>query len=351
MADLLESSSSSEPPYPYAYHYVNDILSFVEFSDSSYQAPYAYHYDFTKIGRYLIEFEDGSILSASVHPPYDLSKPTEENYFENPVQFTFSPVYYYNWYKRGGVCFNWDIDFPELGAVFNWDEDFPELKVGRAEENAEENNNVVQVFDESPERASDTSKETKPKSTGKGDKEGVEVSEEQGSFVSSSSSASLCMDRLREELSCAICLEICYEPSTTSCGHSFCEKCLRSAADICGTRCPKCRQLISNGNSCTVNTGLWNTIQLLFPKEVEARKAAGVLDGGEAEHQSSVTIASYSNISRSGTAYSARSLRRRNFLSLRRQSSVSFRTRRELPSQDDDAALAWRLQREEHVEL
>lgn len=30
----------------------------------------------------------------------------------------------------------------------------------------------------------------------------------------------------------------------------------------------------SNGRSCTVNTVLWNTIQLLFPQEVEARKEA-----------------------------------------------------------------------------
>ncbi|KAI4330426.1 hypothetical protein MLD38_028716 [Melastoma candidum] len=42
-------------------------------------------------------------------------------------------------------------------------------------------------------------------------------------------------------------LEICFEPSTTPCGHSFCRKCLRSVADKCGKRCPKCRQLISNG--------------------------------------------------------------------------------------------------------
>ncbi|XP_071713002.1 uncharacterized protein [Rutidosis leptorrhynchoides] len=83
-----------------------------------------------------------------------------------------------------------------------------------------------------------------------------------------------CIDRLREELSCAICLEICFEPSTTSCGHSFCKKCLKSAADKCGKRCPKCRQLISNGRSCTINTVLWNTIQLLFPQEIETRKMA-----------------------------------------------------------------------------
>ncbi|XP_008667000.1 uncharacterized isoform X1 [Zea mays] len=81
-----------------------------------------------------------------------------------------------------------------------------------------------------------------------------------------------CMDRLREELSCAICLEICFEPTTTSCGHSFCMKCLIHAASKCGKRCPKCRQFISNSRSCTINTVLWNTIQLLFPGEVEARK-------------------------------------------------------------------------------
>ena len=83
---------------------------------------------------------------------------------------------------------------------------------------------------------------------------------------------------LKEELSCAICLEICFEPSTTPCGHSFCKKCLRSAADKCGKRCPKCGQLISNSRSCTVNTVLWNTIQLLFP-QVEARKAIGASNG------------------------------------------------------------------------
>ncbi|RLM98716.1 uncharacterized protein C2845_PM06G26930 [Panicum miliaceum] len=83
-----------------------------------------------------------------------------------------------------------------------------------------------------------------------------------------------CMDRLREELSCAICLEICFEPSTTPCGHSFCMKCLKHAAAKCGKRCPKCRQLISNSRSCTINTVLWNTIQLLFPSEIETRRTS-----------------------------------------------------------------------------
>ncbi|CAH8358830.1 unnamed protein product [Eruca vesicaria subsp. sativa] len=61
-----------------------------------------------------------------------------------------------------------------------------------------------------------------------------------------------CIDKLRDELSCA---------------------CLRSAVDKCGRKCPKCKQLIGNGKYCTVNTVLWYTIQLLFPIEVEAQRA------------------------------------------------------------------------------
>lgn len=102
---------------------------------------------------------------------------------------------------------------------------------------------------------------------------------QQAPGVSCSNPAPQCMDKLREELSCTIFLEICFEPSTTLSGHSFCKKCLRLGADKCGKKCPKCRQLISNGRSCNVDTVLWNPIQLLFPQEVEARKAAGALNG------------------------------------------------------------------------
>ncbi|GJU15421.1 putative E3 ubiquitin-protein ligase RING1a [Tanacetum coccineum] len=187
-----------------------------------------------------------------------------------------------------------------------------------------------------------------------------------------------CIDRLREELSCAICLEICFEPSTTSCGHSFCKKCLRSAADKCGKRCPKCRQLISNGRSCTINTVLWNTIQLLFPQEIEARKA------GTSNNVESVDLKSpparrrnqYRSViqalnSPEGEQLSLERRRRTSsqHLNLRsfrpasvvllnsRESgdnSVTRRRRRRrdvapVPEQDEDAALAMRLQREEFM--
>ncbi|GER29532.1 zinc finger (C3HC4-type RING finger) family protein [Striga asiatica] len=188
-----------------------------------------------------------------------------------------------------------------------------------------------------------------------------------GNDVSISGLGIACLDRLREELSCAICLEICYEPSTTPCGHSFCKKCLHSAADRCGKKCPKCRQLIRcNSRYSTVNTVLWNTIQLLFPKEVEARKAndPSTSDNNELKRETqSRRNRSLRTQNRAVLALnsSPESENRRNH-SLRhrssrpsggtssRQQQHRFSTRRALPSQDEDAALALRLQREEFME-
>ncbi|XP_022984007.1 E3 ubiquitin-protein ligase TRIM39-like [Cucurbita maxima] len=205
------------------------------------------------------------------------------------------------------------------------------------------------------------------------------------------------IDKLREELSCAICLEICFEPSTTPCGHSFCKKCLRSAADRCGKRCPKCRQLISNGRSCTVNTVLWNTIQLLFPQEVEARKV--VVAKECSSHEKKVQDpekAFYSSLQNHNTNRQATDTLSRRGSSSRRRGEITVRddeddewdnrvmqqaassnaesrvpsrmhrrsirslrmatrdadesSRRGTPDQDQDAALALRLQREEFME-
>ncbi|KAH0860702.1 hypothetical protein HID58_088963 [Brassica napus] len=70
-----------------------------------------------------------------------------------------------------------------------------------------------------------------------------------------------CIDKLRDELSCAICLEICYEPSTTTCGHRYILLHNKHHRVV----------IVRNGKYCTVNTVLWNTIQLMFPKEVTSR--------------------------------------------------------------------------------
>ncbi|KAL0351090.1 UNVERIFIED_CONTAM: hypothetical protein Sradi_4258200 [Sesamum radiatum] len=237
-------------------------------------------------------------------------------------------------------------------------------------------------------------KESKTDTMGDAEKDkGDDGVNSKGNGVSSSSAEIPCIDRLREELSCAICLEICYEPSTTSCGHSFCKVCLRSAADKCGKRCPKCRQLISNGRYCTVNTVLWNTIQLLFPQEVEARKGAAeaaissASDRQQPQQGTGARTRSHSSRNRAVEALNSPESESRNAARRSRSSHNrvvealnspesesrgaerrSHRTRSRisrpsgmlnrgdagirtaLPSQDEDAALALRLQREEFME-
>ncbi|KAF2596007.1 hypothetical protein F2Q68_00011686 [Brassica cretica] len=158
-----------------------------------------------------------------------------------------------------------------------------------------------------------------------------------------------CIDKLRDELSCAICLEICFEPSTTTCGHSFCKKCLRSAADKCGRKCPKCRQLIGNGKYCTVNTVLWNTIQLLFPKEVEAQRAAASANFLSRETPSPRDSTQRLRSRNRETALQAR-LQREDISRLLVSEERSERRRRGGSvrlDQDSDAAFALRLQRQE----
>ncbi|CDY48356.1 BnaCnng16180D [Brassica napus] len=165
----------------------------------------------------------------------------------------------------------------------------------------------------------------------------------------STSAALPCIDKLRDELSCAICLEICYEPSTTTCGHSFCKKCLRSAADKCGRKCPKCRQLIGNGKYCTVNTVLWNTIQLLFPKEVEAQRASASANFLSKETPSPRDSNHRLRTRNRETALQAR-LQREDISRLLVSEERSERRRRGASvrlDQDSDAAFALRLQRQE----
>lgn len=113
-----------------------------------------------------------------------------------------------------------------------------------------------------------------------------------------------------------------------------------------------------------MNTVLWNTIQLLFPQEVEARKAAGALNCREAAGCQIPETAFYDSLrNRSGRASGISSrdtgVRRRQDEDAaqrpQRTPGVSSRDARErrrrgVPSQDEDAALALRLQRDEFME-
>ena len=133
----------------------------------------------------------------------------------------------------------------------------------------------------------------------------------------------------------------------------------------------------SNGRSCTVNTVLWNTIQLLFPQEIEARKAgtSNSVESGDLKSPPARRRNQYRSViqalnSPEGEQLSLERRRRTNsqHFNLRsfrpasvvllnsRESgdnSVARRRRRRdvapVPEQDEDAALARRLQREEFM--
>lgn len=120
-----------------------------------------------------------------------------------------------------------------------------------------------------------------------------------------------------------------------------------------------------------MNTVLWNTIQLLFPQEIEARKAvAKASNSRETDHKSPPPprgISHYNVRNRSIQALnspederlqSTRRVNARNHIvappgiSSRGGDELNARRRRRgVPSQDEDAALALRLQREEFMEV
>lgn len=100
-----------------------------------------------------------------------------------------------------------------------------------------------------------------------------------------------CIEDLRDELTCGICLEICVKPCSTPCGHNFCLNCLNALHKTCADQnkscveCPKCRKTITHSlrrrkdaevskgdenaeveHIFEVNSALWNVTQMLFPR-------------------------------------------------------------------------------------
>lgn len=93
---------------------------------------------------------------------------------------------------------------------------------------------------------------------------------------------------------------------------------------------------------------LWNTIQLLFPQEVEARKTAAAEANSASGRRGTRSHNNTTTRSRAVEALNSPEPNNNNFQWMRSRSSRES-TRRELPAQDEDAALALRLQREEFM--
>jgi len=102
--------------------------------------------------------------------------------------------------------------------------------------------------------------------------------------ISSANLNSSVLSSVEEELTCAVCRELLYEPTLLACGHAYCRPCLKEALSAASAaagdagllrRCLVCR---TNLCGCTlqlpVNVVLWNTIKLLFPTAVARRRSA-----------------------------------------------------------------------------
>ena len=77
-----------------------------------------------------------------------------------------------------------------------------------------------------------------------------------------------CMD----DLNCALCLRLFYDPVSTSCGHTFCRVCLIRSLNT-QRRCPVCRMpcLLSLSNP-PVNVVIQNMLERQFPQEYSERR-------------------------------------------------------------------------------
>lgn len=76
------------------------------------------------------------------------------------------------------------------------------------------------------------------------------------------------------ELECHICVTMMYEPITTTCGHTFCKKCLLRSLDH-SNRCPLCRSELPGMSyfiHAPINSTLSNLIITTFPILYEQRK-------------------------------------------------------------------------------
>ncbi|KAM4617311.1 E3 ubiquitin/ISG15 ligase TRIM25-like [Discoglossus pictus] len=82
---------------------------------------------------------------------------------------------------------------------------------------------------------------------------------------------------LREELDCAICLNIYTDPVMLSCGHNFCQVCIGSVLDTqegSGVyTCPECREQFNDRPALHRNLKLWNIAQHFIPTQPEQEDA------------------------------------------------------------------------------
>lgn len=85
---------------------------------------------------------------------------------------------------------------------------------------------------------------------------------------------------LRNELDCQVCYGLMIDPLTSPCGHTFCRRCVARVLDH-SNLCPICRRKLSLPLALMlhpINTTLSDLINMLYPKEIESRRATMTQD-------------------------------------------------------------------------
>lgn len=80
---------------------------------------------------------------------------------------------------------------------------------------------------------------------------------------------------LQVELECQVCTQLFHDPITSSCGHTFCQKCLTRSLDH-SDKCPLCRSDFPSFTyvlSQPVNAVARDVVELAFPLQAAERKA------------------------------------------------------------------------------
>ncbi|KAH8691215.1 PUA-like domain-containing protein, partial [Talaromyces proteolyticus] len=85
---------------------------------------------------------------------------------------------------------------------------------------------------------------------------------------------------IQNELDCQVCYGLMVDPLTSSCGHTFCRRCVARVLDH-SNLCPICRRKLSLPPALMtepINRILDNLISNLYPEEIESRRAAMLSD-------------------------------------------------------------------------
>jgi len=94
-----------------------------------------------------------------------------------------------------------------------------------------------------------------------------QVSEKPAEIQTSDADTSF-TEKLLGELSCTLCYELFAEPTTLTCGHTFCMHCMRKSLAY-KNHCPICRKIISQ--SLKPNSVIKSICNQFFPEEYKSR--------------------------------------------------------------------------------